>query len=102
MAKKKEESNIQKSSKAQALLNDICMDILEGLTKGSVHKMGDIWNHYIQQCNVVDVEIPPQYMSRKKTFHESVMKNIGDKGNLAYPTKSLSLDCYVVCCTLLK
>jgi hypothetical protein len=64
------------------VVNDVCMDTLcseitEGLTKGHVYTLNDIWKRYLEICHGANTEPLLKYTSRRKTFADAVIETVG-------------------------
>jgi len=58
-------------------LDEICLDIIQGLSSGHVYDMAHVWRRYEDLCSVSGHRIPDKYSSRRQSFYDDVKKAIG-------------------------
>ena len=66
-------------------LDRICCELLDGLALGNVYDMGHVWNRYQALCEENHDIVPDSYISRRKSFYDSLQRCIGDQASFVRP-----------------
>ena len=67
------------------IIEDLCENLVKGLSRGNVYDLGAVWEKYQSMCLEVGVAPPNRYVSRRKTFHDSIQARVGLKGSFIRP-----------------
>ena len=67
------------------VMDELCAKLIKGLELGNIYDMGEVWQKYKQICSFNGVEPPNSYVSRRKTFNDSVRQYIGQKASFVRP-----------------
>ena len=74
--------------------DQICTDVLTGLTSGHVYDMGTVWLHYCKMCAKANIQLPRRHITRRKLFHDDIQEILGEKVGFLFVQliqKSISL-----------
>lgn len=69
----------------EMLMDSLCAELLQGLSKGNVYDMGDVWIRYNEMCKTNNIHPSDSYISRRKTFNDSVREHIGPEASFIRP-----------------
>jgi len=66
-------------------LTTLCNILNDGLSRGYVYDMGEVWKRFQDLCEAKGQEIPRSYLSRRKTFTDAVSKRLGSRAGFIRP-----------------
>ena len=73
------DNNLTKQNQ-NVCMKKLCEDLLDGLARGFVYDMTNVFKSYLTLCDNESVQPSPSYISRRSTFYDEIQKRVGESG----------------------